>query len=160
MLKYETFLFLESIYDCQIRLPQNERLDGLCSRHRQESIVREREYWTLTASKDPDDPNPYEKLLPPMLNQSVGSIARKILFDGEEMDWYHFSNMGRKTILKAKKELEKLGFLNHTLTSYMGYKEEYQYMKKSLKVSRRYRGISIMYCTQDYFKFLKYFTYT
>ena len=155
MLKYDNCLLLESIYDCQIRLPQHERLSGLCSRHRHESIVRERKHWKLTAPGDPDDPNPYDKLLPPILNQSLGSISRKILFDGEEMLWYHFSYMGKKTLKKAKEKLQKLGFLNHTLTSYNGYKGEYQYLKRSLKVSHRYRGNLIIYCTRGSFKYLR-----
>ena len=117
--------------------------------------MRERKYWKLTAPGDPDDPNSYDKLLPPMLNQSLGSISRKILFDGEEMDWYHFSYIGKNTLKKAKEKLQKLGFLNHTLTSYNGYKGEYQYLKRSLKVSHRYRGNSIMYCTRDSFKYLR-----
>ena len=95
-------IFSERIHDwrfkCKICLPQKEKAEGDCAKRRSELISREREFWNLTIPLNPNNPNPDDELLMPLLDQSNPNVIIKTLFDkrnftGLEFIMWHNSHL-------------------------------------------------------------------
>ena len=129
------FIFSDSVFSCQVNLPQYDTYDEFCTTQRSEAILKERNYWKLTNPKAPKDGNLNNQLLIPKLNQSDTTISMKAKFDSVDKGWFSIYFTGLDIISKTSESLIKSGFLNYSLTSYNEYKVPYEQTKNSLNVS-------------------------
>ena len=105
-------IFSERIHDwrfkCKICLPQKEKAEGDCAKRRSELISREREFWNLTIPLNPNNPNPDDELLMPLLDQSNPNVIIKTLFDKKEFYWARVYYVAQFALTAATYVLELL----------------------------------------------------
>ena len=149
-------IFSERIHDwrfkCKICLPQKEKAEGECAKRRSELISREREFWNLTIPLNPNNPNPDDDLLMPLLAQSKFNVIKNTLFDKKEFYWarvYYVAQVALKVSKAVLEILVTLSKYTETVSSWIFgkyipfndrgyYNFHYMSLKGVLRVSKVY----------------------
>lgn len=149
-------IFSERIHDwrfkCKICLPQKEKAEGDCAKRRSELISREREFWNLTIPLNPNNPNPDDDLLMPLLAQSKFNVIKNTLFDKKEFYWaqvYYVAQFALKVSKAVLEILVTLSKCTETVSSWIFGKDipfndrgyynfHYMSLKRVLRVSKVY----------------------
>ena len=149
-------IFSERIHDwrfkCKICLPQKEKAEGDCAKRRSELISREREFWNLTIPLNPNNPNPDDELLMPLLDQSNPNVIIKTLFDKKEFYWarvYYVAQFALTASTYVLELLVRLSKYTEKVSSWIFgkyipfndrgyYNFHYMSLKRVLRVSKVY----------------------
>ena len=149
-------IFSERIHDwrfkCKICLPQKEKAEGDCAKRRSELISREREFWNLTIPLNPNNPNPDDDLLMPLLAQSKFNVIKNTLFDKKEFYWaqvYYVAQFALKVSKAVLEILVTLSKCTEKVSSWIFGKDipfndrgyynfHYMSLKRVLRVSKVY----------------------
>ena len=149
-------IFSERIHDwrfkCKICLPQKEKAEGDCAKRRSELISREREFWNLTIPLNPNNPNPDDELLMPLLNQSNPNVILKTLIDKKEFYWarvYYVAQFALTASTYVLELLVRLSKYTEKVSSWIFgkyipfndrgyYNFHYMSLKRVLRVSKVY----------------------